>query len=112
MKLVTAIIQPEKLDEVREALIAADITRITVSRCAGHGRAQATTSLYRGHEVKPNLIPKVKLDIAVNEAFVDVTVQAITKAARSGGMGDGKIIVTPVDQVIRIRTGETGHDAI
>jgi len=112
MKLITAIIQPEALDKVREALIEAEITRITVSRCAGHGQAQVEPEIYRGHEVKPNLIPKVRIDIAVNEEFVDSTIKAITSGARSGNIGDGKIIVTPIDQIVRIRTSETGSAAI
>ncbi len=117
MKLITAVIQPDKLDEVREALLAADITRITVSRCTGHGRAQggvATEELYRGQSVAPNLLPKVRLDIACNDAFVEITVQAILKAARHNGgeIGDGKIFITPLEDCIRIRTGERGSDAI
>jgi nitrogen regulatory protein P-II 1 len=124
MKLVTAIIQPDKLDAVREALIAAEITRITVSRCTGHGRAQESApsadaadvaDLYRGQTVIPNLIPKVKLEIACNDAFVDITVNAILSAARSkpeGQIGDGKIFITPLEECIRIRTGERGGQAI
>lgn len=124
MKLVTAIIRPEKLDAVREALIAAEITRITVSRCTGHGRAQESgeagritdiADLYRGQAVVPNLIPKVKLEIACNDAFVEITVNAILKAARSGAeglIGDGKIFITTLDECIRIRTGEKGGQAI
>lgn len=112
MKLITAIIQPEVLEQVREQLIAADVGRITVSRCAGHGRAQAEPEIYRGHEVKPNLIPKVRIDIAVNDSFVDPVIKAITTGARTGNIGDGKIIVTPIDQIYRIRTGETGSEAI
>ena len=114
MKLVTAIIQPDKLDAVREALVKADITRITVSRCTGRGRA-ADIDIYRGLEVAPDLLPKVRLDIACNDAFVQVTVDAILTAARNGGdghVGDGKIFVTPLEQCIRIRTGEQGGEAI
>lgn len=114
MKLVTAIIQPDKLDEVRESLIKAEITRITVSRCSGRGRADQT-DLYRGQVVAPDLINKIRLDIACNEEFVDITVNAILKAARhgeSGKIGDGKIFVTNLEKCIRIRTGETGGDAI
>jgi len=112
MKLVTAIIRPERLDVVHEALIHAEITRITVSRCTGHGRAQDDTELYRGKEVRPDLIPKVRLDIVVNDAFVETTVNAIMGAARSGNIGDGKIVVSPIDEVYRIRTGESGGDAV
>jgi len=111
MKLVTAIIQPGKLDEVREALMAADITRITVSRVTGHGR-QEDESLYRGQTIVPNLIPKVRLDIACNDEFVDIACNAIIKAAKSGKIGDGKIFVTSLEKCIRIRTGETGGQAI
>jgi nitrogen regulatory protein P-II 1 len=117
MKIVTAIIQPDKLDEVREALIAAEITRITVSRCTGHGQAQGGTDsgeLYRGQSVMPNLLPKVRLDIACNDAFVEITVNAILKAARHNGgtIGDGKIFITHLEECIRIRTGERGGQAI
>lgn len=117
MKLVTAIIQPDKLDEVREALIKAEITRITVSRCTGHGQHQREDQgedVYRGQLVVPNLLPKVRLDIACNDAFVDITVNAILAAARhgSGEIGDGKIFITQLDECIRIRTGERGGQAI
>ncbi len=111
MKLVTAIIQPEKLDEVREALIAAEITRITVSRVTGHGR-QEGESIYRGQKVVPNLIPKVRLDIACNDEYVDITVKTIIKTAKTGKIGDGKIFITPLERCIRIRTEETGGQAI
>jgi nitrogen regulatory protein P-II 1 len=114
MKMVTAIIQPDKLDEVREALIAAEITRITVSRCTGHGQAESM-ELYRGQEVVPNLTSKIRLEIAVNEAFVETTINAILAAARSeggGAIGDGKIFVTPLEECVRIRTGQRGGDAI
>ncbi len=114
MKLVTAIIQPDKLDEVRESLIAAKITRITVSRVTGHGR-QGDEELYRGQIVAPNLIPKVRLDIACNDEFVQITIDAILKTAKHGDegkIGDGKIFVVPLEQCIRIRTGEKGSIAI
>ncbi len=116
MKLITAIIRPEKLDAVREALIKAEIYRITVSRCAGRGRAE-TIDLYRGQEVAPDLIPKIRLDIACNESFVEPCINAILDSARSaesggGEVGDGKIFVTPLDACIRIRTGERGGEAI
>jgi nitrogen regulatory protein P-II 1 len=111
MKLITAIIQEAKLDEVRESLMAADITRITLSRVDGHGH-QEKVEYYRGIVVKPNLIPKVEIKIAVNDAFVDTTVDAILAAARSGALGDGKIFITPLEACIRIRTGERGEDAI
>ncbi len=114
MKLVTAIIQPERLDEVREALIAAEITRITVSRCTGHGRAE-DSELYRGQKVVPNLISKVRLDIACNDAFVEIAIDAILGSARTGKdgkIGDGKIFVTELLECVRIRTGERGGTAI
>lgn len=111
MKLVTAIIQPDRLDEVREALIAAEITRITISRCTGHGRAE-DSELYRGQKVVPNLISKVRLEIAVNDAFLDITIDAILGSARTGKIGDGKIFVTDLQECIRIRTGERGGTAI
>jgi nitrogen regulatory protein P-II 1 len=113
MKMVVAIIQPDKLDEVHKALVDAEITRITVTRVTGHGRAQ-DTELYRGSEVTPNLLPKVRLEIAVNNDFVDTTVDAILAAARhdGGALGDGKIFVMPLEECIRIRTGERGGEAI
>ncbi|MCC7409845.1 MAG: P-II family nitrogen regulator [Phycisphaeraceae bacterium] len=113
MKLITAIIQPDKLDDVRDALIRAEITRITVSRCTGHGR-QEGEEVYRGQKVVPNLHPKVRLDIACNEQFVDIAVNAILKAAKHapGEVGDGKIFITPLEECIRIRTEERGGQAI
>ncbi len=114
MKLITAIIQPDKLDGVREELIKAEIYRITVSRCTGRGRAEEV-DLYRGQAVVPALIPKVRIDIACNDDFVEPTIQAILKSARhgdQGSIGDGKIFVTHLEQCIRIRTGETGGEAI
>jgi nitrogen regulatory protein P-II 1 len=113
MKLIVAIIQPDKLDEVHQALIAAEIFRITVSRVTGHGQ-QEDPELYRGEEVAPSLIPKVRLEIAVNEAFVEPTIAAILTGAKhaDGLIGDGKIFVLPLEEVIRIRTGERGGEAI
>ena len=114
MKLITAIIQEDKLDEVREALIAAEITRITVTRVDGHGK-QEGSEIYRGLVVVPNLYPKVEIKIAVNEAFVDITVDTILKAARhegDGKVGDGKIFIAPLEECIRISTGERGGEAI
>lgn len=114
MKLITAIIRENKLDQVREALIDAEITRITVSRVSGHGQ-QLREEIYRGTRVVPNLIPKVRIDIAVNDAFVDITVNTIIKSARSNGkgeVGDGKIFISPLEECIRIRTGERGGKAI
>ncbi|MGC8773954.1 MAG: P-II family nitrogen regulator [Chlorobaculum sp.] len=113
MKLITAIIQPDRLDHVREALIQADITRITVSRVSGHGR-QEDIEYYRGQKIAPNLLPKVRLDIAVNDQFVNVTVDTIVAAARheSGEIGDGKIFITSMEECVRIRTNERGGSAI
>jgi nitrogen regulatory protein P-II 1 len=115
MKLITAIIQPDKLDEVRESLISSEIERITVSRCAGHGQQKPEGDIYRGQVVTPNLMPKVRLDIACNDEFVDTAVDAIIAAAKhgtDGQVGDGKIFVTELQQCIRIRTNERGGDAI
>ena len=114
MKLITAIIRENKLDQVREALIEAEITRITVSRVSGHGQQQGE-EIYRGSRVIPNLIPKVRLEIAVNDAFMDITVDTIIKAARTnskGEVGDGKIFITALEECVRIRTGERGGKAI
>lgn len=114
MKLITAIIRDDKLDQVREALIAADITRITVSRVSGHGR-QIEENLYRGEKVVPGLIPKVRIDIALNDDFVKITCDTIISAAKSDGdgeLGDGKIFITALEECIRIRTAETGTQAI
>ncbi|HWB53937.1 MAG TPA: P-II family nitrogen regulator [Tepidisphaeraceae bacterium] len=117
MKLITAIIQPDKLDEVREALIKAEITRITVSRVTGHGRHQRKDQgedMFRGQLVVPDLIPKIRLDIACNDRFVEIAVKAILEGARhgEGTIGDGKIFITPLEDCIRIRTGERGGTAI
>lgn len=114
MKLITAIIRENKLDQVREALIEAGITRITVSRVSGHGQ-QHTEEIYRGSRVIPDLIPKVRLEIAVNDSFVDITVDTIIQSARTntkGELGDGKIFITSLEECIRIRTGERGSTAI
>lgn len=114
MKLITAIIREEKLDEVRQALIDAEIERITVSRVSGHGQ-QMEIEFQRGRKVIPNLIPRVQVVIACNDAFEDITVDAILKAARSGNdgkVGDGKIFVQDLQKCIRIRTGENGGQAI
>jgi nitrogen regulatory protein P-II 1 len=114
MKLISAIIRENKLDAVREALIEAEITRITVSRVSGHGQ-QTREEIYRGQVVVPSLIPKIRLEIAVNDDFVDCTVDTIIKSARTNGkgvLGDGKIFITPLEDCIRIRTGEKGRKAI
>ncbi len=114
MKLVTAIIREVQLDKVREALIEAEITRITVSRVSGHGQ-QRIEEMYRGQRIVPDLIPKIKIEIAINDAFADITVETILKSARTNGagtVGDGKIFITPLEECIRIRTGERGNSAI
>jgi nitrogen regulatory protein P-II 1 len=113
MKLVIAIIQPDKLEEVHHALVDKEILRITVSRCTGHGQAE-DPDLYRGQEVKPSLLPKVRIEIALNDDFVKPTIDAIVGAAKHNGgvIGDGKIFVMPMDDCIRIRTGEHGGAAI
>jgi nitrogen regulatory protein P-II 1 len=114
MKLITAIIPPDKLDNVREALYAAEIKRITVSRVTGHGQQEPDEDVYRGVKVVPNLIPKIRLDIACNDEFVEITVNAILKSAKHGGgqVGDGKIFITHLEECIRIRTEESGGKAI
>lgn len=116
MKLITAIIREYQLDQVRESLIDAGITRITVTRVSGHGN-QIRKEVYRGKEIAPSLTPKMRLEIAVNEEFVEVTIDAIIKAAKThngheGEVGDGKIFVTPLEQCIRIRTEERGSSAV
>ena len=108
MKLITAIIRENKLHKVREALLSAEITRITVSRVSGHGRQRGEENIYRGQKLIPDLIPKIRLEIAVNDEFVETTVNAILASAKSEGdqVGDGKIFITPLEECIRIRTNE------
>lgn len=112
MKLVTAIIKPFKLDDVREALSDIGVQGITATEVKGFGRQKGHTELYRGAEYVVDFLPKVKLEIAVTEDSVEAVIEAITHAANSGKIGDGKIFVSPLEQVIRIRTGETNEDAI
>lgn len=112
MKLITAIIKPFKLDDVREALSEIGVQGITATEVKGFGRQKGHTELYRGAEYVVDFLPKVKLEIAVNSDIVEQTIEAIMKAASTGKIGDGKIFVTPIEQTIRIRTGETGNDAI
>jgi nitrogen regulatory protein P-II 1 len=112
MKKIEAIIKPFKLDDVKEALIDADISRITISEVKGHGRQQGHTELYRGNEYVVEYLPKVKIEIVVNDEFVEKAIEAITNGAKTGKIGDGKIWVTPIEDVIRIRTGERGSEAI
>ncbi|MCX8049990.1 MAG: P-II family nitrogen regulator [Methylohalobius sp.] len=112
MKLVVAIIKPFKLDDVREALSELGISGMTVTEVKGYGRQKGHTELYRGAEYVVDFLPKVKIEVAVNDEWVDRTVEAIATAARTGKIGDGKIFVLPLGEVIRIRTGETGADAL
>ena len=112
MKLVTAIIKPFKLDDVREALSGVGVQGVTVTEVKGFGRQKGHTELYRGAEYVVDFLPKVKLEIAVPADRVEVVIEAITGAANSGKIGDGKIFVAPLEQVVRIRTGETGAEAI
>src|SRR5213592_3161112 len=112
MKKVEAIIKPFKLDEVKEGLSALGIQGITVSEVKGFGRQKGHTELYRGAEYVVDFLPKVKLEIIVTDEMVTAVVDAISKAAKTGRIGDGKIFVVPIDEVVRIRTGERGPDAI
>jgi nitrogen regulatory protein PII len=112
MKLVTAIIKPFKLDEVREALSAIGVQGITVTEVKGFGRQKGHTELYRGAEYVVDFLPKVKVEVILQESQVERAIESIVKAARTGKIGDGKIFVTAVDQVIRIRTGESGEAAV
>ena len=112
MKLITAVIKPFKLDEVREALSEIGVQGITVTEVKGFGRQKGHTELYRGAEYVIDFLPKVKLEVAIPEALLERALEAIEKAARTGKIGDGKIFVYSLDEVIRIRTGETGESAI
>ena len=112
MKLVTAIIKPFKLDEVREALSAIGVQGVTVTEVKGFGRQKGHTELYRGAEYVVDFLPKVKIDVAIDDKDLDRVIEAITKAANPGKIGDGKIFVVNLEQAIRIRTGETDTDAI
>ena len=112
MKLITAIIRPFKLDEVREALSDVGVSGITVTEVKGFGRQKGHTELYRGAEYVVDFLPKIKVEVAVSDGTLDAAVEAIQKAAGSGKIGDGKIFVTALEQVIRIRTGEIGADAL
>jgi nitrogen regulatory protein P-II 2 len=112
MKLVTAIIKPFKLDDVREALGDIGVSGITVIEVKGFGRQKGHTELYRGAEYVVDFLPKIKVEIAVDDGLVDKVIEAISGAARTGKIGDGKIFVFDLQQVIRIRTGETGSDAL
>ena len=112
MKKIEAIVKPFKLDEVREALSEIGVSGLTVTEVKGFGRQKGHTELYRGAEYVVDFLPKVKIEIVVVDTLVDAAIDAIVKAARTGKIGDGKIFVTPVEQAIRIRTGETGDDAV
>ncbi|MDX2349707.1 MAG: P-II family nitrogen regulator [Porticoccus sp.] len=112
MKLITAVVKPFKLDDVREALADIGVQGITVSEVKGFGRQKGHTELYRGAEYVVDFLPKVKLEIAVDDGQVDTVVEAIIKSAQTGKIGDGKIFITTLDEVIRIRTGETGSEAV
>ena len=112
MKMVTAIVKPFKLDEVREALSAIGVQGITVTEVKGFGRQKGHTELYRGAEYVVDFLPKVKIEAAVDDAIVDRVIEAIGASARTGKIGDGKIFVSTLEQVVRIRTGETGRDAL
>ncbi len=112
MKLVIAIIQPYRLDNVKEALYAADIHLITVSEVLGHGRQKGVTEVYRGTKETGNLLRKLRLEIAVNDEFVERCIEAIESGARTGEVGDGKIFVYELSECVRIRTGERGPEAI
>lgn len=112
MKFVTAILRPHKLDEVREALSEVGISGITVTEVKGFGCQRGHTELYRGAEYNIDFLPKVKLEVAVNDTQLDSVIDAITSVAKSGKVGDGKIFVTTIEKVIRIRTGEMDQDAL
>ena len=112
MKLITAVVRPFKLDDVREALSDIGVQGITVTEVKGFGRQKGHTELYRGAEYVVDFLPKVKIDIAVRDEMVEQVIEAITRVASTGKIGDGKIFVSNLEQVIRIRTGETGADAV
>ncbi|GAB1717791.1 MAG: nitrogen regulatory protein P-II [Nitrobacter sp.] len=112
MKLVVAVIKPFKLEEVRQALTALGVHGMTVTEVKGYGRQKGHTEIYRGAEYVVNFLPKLRIEVAVPSELADKTVEAITAAARTGQIGDGKIFVTPIDHALRIRTGETDDDAL
>jgi nitrogen regulatory protein P-II 1 len=112
MKKIEAVVKPFKLDEVREALSEVGVSGLTVTEVKGFGRQKGHTELYRGAEYVVDFLPKVKIEVIVGDALVERAIEAIVRAARTGKIGDGKIFVTTVDQVIRIRTGESGEDAV
>ncbi len=112
MKLVTAIIKPFKLDDVREAASELGLSGMTVTEVKGYGRQRGHAELYRGAEYSVDFVPKTKIELAVPDELVERAIEAITGAARTGAIGDGKIFITPLEEVVRIRTGETGPDAV
>ena len=112
MKMITAIIQPHKLEEVLDELYKIDVNLVTVSEVMGHGRQKGVTEVYRGVKEMGNLLRKIRLDIAVNESFVEPTIAAILKSAQTGQVGDGKIFILDLNECVRIRTGERGGIAI
>jgi nitrogen regulatory protein P-II 2 len=112
MKLVIAIIKPFKLDEVRDALLAIGVQGMTVTEVKGYGRQKGHTEIYRGAEYAVNFLPKIRVEVAVSEEQADKVVEAIGIAAKTGAIGDGKVFVTPIEQAVRIRTGETDADAL
>ncbi|MCP8899992.1 P-II family nitrogen regulator [Gilvimarinus xylanilyticus] len=112
MKLITAVVKPFKLDDVRTGLSEVGVQGMTVTEVKGFGRQKGHTELYRGAEYVVDFLPKVKIELAVDDSLVDQAVEAITKAAQTGKIGDGKIFITPLEEIIRIRTGETGPEAI
>jgi nitrogen regulatory protein P-II 2 len=112
MKLITAVVKPFKLDDVRTALSEVGVQGMTVTEVKGFGRQKGHTELYRGAEYVVDFLPKVKIELAVDDSMVEQAVEAITKAAQTGKIGDGKIFITSLEEIIRIRTGETGPDAI
>ena len=112
MKLITAVIKPFKLDEVREALLTVGVTGLTVTDVKGYGRQKGHTELYRGSEYEVDLLPKTKIDIAVSDEQCEEVIEAVTKAANTDNIGDGKIFVFGLDQLVRIRTGDLNEDAL
>ena len=112
MKLITAVIKPFKLDEVREALLSVGVTGLTVTDVKGYGRQKGHTELYRGSEYEVDLLPKTKIDIAVSNEQCEAVIEAVTKAANTNNIGDGKIFVFNLDQLVRIRTGDLNEDAL
>ena len=112
MKLVIAIIKPFKLEEVRDALTAVGVQGMTVTEVKGYGRQKGHTEIYRGAEYAVNFLPKMRIEVAVDDGHVDKVVEAVNRAAKTGQIGDGKIFVTPIEHAVRIRTGETDADAL